>query len=132
MWGTEEKSMPYEPIEERRLYQRAEVLGDRVWEAVIGWNWFLKQTVGGQLTRAADSIGANIAEAGGRFHPNNVKKFLYYSRGSLRETVYWLRRCRTRGLIPETECQALCEESEQLSREINQAISFQKQRKAAE
>ncbi|MDB5310397.1 MAG: four helix bundle protein [Gemmataceae bacterium] len=124
--------MPYEPIENRRVYQRAEAVGDRIWELVIGWDWFLKQTIGGQLTRAADSIGANIAEAGGRFHPGEVRKFLYYSRGSLRETVYWLRRCLARQLITQIELDSLIEEVEQLSREINQSIKFQNNRKGPE
>ena len=120
--------MPYEPLEEKRMYVRAEALGDRVWEFVVGWDWFRKQTVGSQLTRAADSVGANIAEAGGRFRPADVKKFLYYARGSLRETIYWLRRGLKRGLIPPAVVDELVAESEQLSREVNQAIKFQKER----
>lgn len=124
--------MPYEPIESRRMYQRAEGIGDRIWNLVSDWDWFLKQTVGGQLARAADSVGANIAESGGRFHPSDVKRFLYYARGSLRETIYWLRRCLSRGLTTQTDFDSLVEEMEQLSREINQTISFQKQRKCLE
>jgi four helix bundle protein len=124
--------MPYEPLEEKRMYARAEQLGDRIWNLVADWDWFKKQTVGGQLTRAADSIGANIAESGGRFHANDAKKFLYYARGSLRETVYWLRRGLKRSLIPQATAEELIAETEQLSREINQAIKFQKERSASE
>src|SRR5689334_18862215 len=91
--------MPYEPLEEKRVYQRAEAFGDRIWELVDGWRWFPKRTVGIQFAEAADSIGANIAEAGGRFHPNDVRNFLYYARGSLREAKFWLRRSLARGLI---------------------------------
>ena len=122
----------HEPLEDKRMYQRAEAVADQTWEMVGGWDWFPMKTVGSQFTRAADSIGANIAEAGGRFHPNDVKKFLYYARGSLRETVYWIRRCLARGLIAQSAADPLCEELEQLSREINQAITFQKKRKDAE
>src|SRR5262245_56283647 len=92
--------MPFEPLESKRVYQRAESVADRVWELVVGWEWFVKKTVGIQLARAADSIGANIAESAGRFHPADVRNFLYFARGSLQETRYWLRRARTRGLIP--------------------------------
>jgi four helix bundle protein len=122
--------MPFELLEDKRVYRRAEALADRVWDLVIGWDWFLKKTMGTQLTRAADSIGANIAEAGGRFHPADVKNFFYHARGSLRETKYWLRRALQRKLLPETEFASLDEEVEQLSREINQAINFQKSRQA--
>jgi four helix bundle protein len=122
--------MPYEPLEEKRVYQRAEALGDQVWEIVIAWDWFAKKTVGGQLTRAADSIGANIAEAGGRFHPNDVRNFFYFARGSLRETKYWLRRAATRGLMDAAMLTRLDTELEQLAREINECIRFQKSRTA--
>jgi four helix bundle protein len=79
--------MPFEKLEDKRMYQRAEEIADRVWEFTSRWSRFAQNTVGEQLTTAVDSIGANISEAGGRFFPNDVKKFLYYSRGSLRETI---------------------------------------------
>ena len=120
--------MPFEALEDKRMYGRAEGVADRVWERVNGWSRFAQDTVGEQLTTAVDSIGANIAEAGGRFFPNDVKKFLYYARGSLRETVYWLRRTKARHLIPEEEVDGLLRDLEQLSREINGAIAFQKKR----
>jgi four helix bundle protein len=113
------------------MYQRAEAIADRIWELVLPWVWFAKRTVGVQLADAADSIGANIAEAGGRFHPAEVRNFLFFARGSLRETKYWLRRCSKRGLLPAQEVAELDEELEQLSREISQAINHQKTRKVS-
>src|SRR6516165_1075139 len=123
--------MPYEPLEEKRVYQRAEALGDRVWEIVIQWDWFARKTVGGQLARAADSIGANIAEAGGRFHPNDVRNFFYFARGSLREAKFWLRRAAKRGLMTAGTVANLDTELERLAREINECIRFQKSRSAS-
>src|SRR5262249_25690557 len=81
----EAEPMPYEPLESKRVYQHAEAIADRIWEIVLCWQWFAKRTAGTQLVKAADSIGANIAEAGGRYHLADVRNFLYYSRGSLRE-----------------------------------------------
>jgi four helix bundle protein len=122
--------MPFEPLESKRVYQRAEVIADQVWELVVNWEWFAKKTVGAQLARAADSIGGNIAESAGRFHPADVRNFLYYARGSLQETRYWLRRAHTRGLIPGETFESLIPELDQLAREINQCIAFQKTRAA--
>lgn len=121
--------MAFEPIEDRRMYQRAEALADEVWELVHKWDRFARRVQGEQFARAADSIGANIAEAGGRFHPNDVIKFLYYSRGSLREAKYWLRRSVARQLIPPETATRLDAELEQLSKEINGTIRHQKQRR---
>ncbi len=120
--------MGFEPLEEKRMYVRAESLADAVWEIVLGWDWFAKKVVGTQIVRSTDSIGANIAEAGGRFHPADVKKFLYYARGSLRETKFWLRRAAARQLVPPELLERWDSELEQLSRELNASIGFQKQR----
>jgi four helix bundle protein len=120
--------LPYERLEDKRVYVRAEALADRVWTIVAEWEWFARRTMGRQWVDAADSIGANIAEAGGRFHPADVKNFLYYACGSLRETKYWLRRACTRGLIEQNVAVELDSEIEQLSSEVNAAINFQRRR----
>jgi four helix bundle protein len=120
--------MTFEPLEEKRVYQRAESVADQAWELVARWEWFPKKVVGLQLTRAADSIGANIAEAGGRFHPNDVRNYFYYARGSLQETKYWLRRAQRRQLLDDQTLASLTLELDQLAREINACIAFQKQR----
>jgi four helix bundle protein len=121
-------TMPFEPLEDKRIYQRAEAVGDRIWEIVLKWEWFARRTVGTQWVSAADSIGANIAEAGGRFHPADVRNFFYHARGSLRESKYWLRRALKRGLITQEEFAAIDDALEQLSSEINQCINYQKTR----
>lgn len=53
-------------FENRQVYRLSEKLADEVWELVLGWNHFARDTVGRQLVRAADSVGANIAEGTGR------------------------------------------------------------------
>jgi len=120
--------MGYQDIEESRLYQRVEKLADRVWDIVITWDSFIKDTVGTQLIRAVDSIGANIAESNGRFHPNDVIRFLYFSRGSMKETRYWLRRAKKRQLIKEAEVVSFFRELDQIGRELNGYINFQRKR----
>jgi four helix bundle protein len=58
--------MAFLKFEDLRVFNAAETLADEVWDIVIAWETFAKLTVGKQLVRAADSIGANIAEGTGR------------------------------------------------------------------
>ena len=120
--------MAFQDISESRMYRRAEEVADEAWSIVIKWAPFAQDTVGKQLARAADSIGANIAESAGRFHPGDVIRFLYYGRGSLNETRYWLRRALARDLIPQALAAKLTGELDSLAIEINSYVKFQKTR----
>jgi four helix bundle protein len=53
-------------FQELRVYQLAERLADNIWKIVDEWDSFAKDTLGQQIVRSADSIGANIAEGVGR------------------------------------------------------------------
>ena len=88
-------------LEDVRILQTAESIVDSIWAPVAQWDEFAKDTVGTQLIRAADSIGANIAESFGRFHYGQKIEFLYYARGSLFESKYWHNRVLQRQLMPK-------------------------------
>ena len=79
-------------FENLRVYQLSEELSDSVWFIVIRWESFARETVGKQMTRAVDSIGANIAEGEGRASYQDNRRFIKIARGSLQETQHWLRR----------------------------------------
>ncbi|MFT7603627.1 MAG: four helix bundle protein [Saprospiraceae bacterium] len=78
-----------------------------LWNLVSTWDYFLKDTIGTQMTRSVDSIGTNKAEGFGRFHYKENKRFCYFSRGSLFETIVWLGKCKGRNIIPEAQANRL-------------------------
>ena len=70
-------------FENLRVYQLAEQLADAIWDVVADWKIFARDTMGKQLVRAADSIGANIAEGSGRGSVLDNRRFARIARGSL-------------------------------------------------
>jgi four helix bundle protein len=85
----------------RRLtaYEASVRLGREVHEAVAKWRSLDQWTVGVQLIRAVDSIGANIAESSGRVHAADKRRFLVIAKGSYYETEHWLALARDRNLL---------------------------------
>lgn len=94
-------------FERLEVYQLSEQLADAVWEMALGWDNFAKDTVGRQLVRAADSIGANIAEGYGRGTGPDNRRFIRTARGSLNETQHWLRRAFRRRLMTKAQVDLL-------------------------
>jgi four helix bundle protein len=106
-------------FEDLRVLKTAEEIADSIWKQVVQWNEFAQDVVGKQLARAVDSIGANIAEAFGRFHFGEKLQFLYFARGSLFETKYWLNRSRERGLMAADQAKDYASLLTNLARQLN-------------
>ncbi len=106
-------------LEDLRILRTAEAVADAVWKQVVQWDEFARDVVGKQLTKATDSIGANIAEAFGRFNYGEKIQFLYYSRGSLFETKYWLNRALARSLMLSSEVADYASRLTDLARQLN-------------
>jgi four helix bundle protein len=77
---------------ELEVYRRAAALAHELQRSVTPWPSFEKWSVGLQLVRAADSIGANIAEAEGRYGPADQRRLFFIARGSAFELQHWLDR----------------------------------------
>ena len=82
------------------------------------WPSFERWTIGVQLARAALSVGANIAEARGRLHEPDERRFLIIARGSLLEARHWLWRAEAAGLTDGT----LARQTNELGRTLNGLI----------
>jgi len=106
-------------FEKLQVYKLSEKLADRIWRIVIRWDFLAKDTVGKQLIRAADSIGANIAEGSGRGTDPDLRRFLRIARGSLYETQHWLRRSYRRKLLTEKEVNDLLPIIKELTPKLN-------------
>jgi four helix bundle protein len=99
--------MPRVNFEDLKVYRLAEELADSIWFIASQWDYFAKDTVGKQLVRAADGIGANIAEGEGRGSYKDNQRFVRYARGSVNEVRHWLRRAHRRGLLSEKQTESL-------------------------
>jgi four helix bundle protein len=101
------------------VYKLAEKLADEIWNIVIKWDALAKDTVGKQIIRSADSIGANIAEGDGRGSYQDHRRFIKIARGSLYETKHWLRRAYTRQLLTTTQVEIVKPIIDELSPRLN-------------
>ncbi|HET6669776.1 MAG TPA: four helix bundle protein [Pyrinomonadaceae bacterium] len=106
-------------FENLQIYQLSERLADKVWRVVIGWENIGRDTLGKQLVRAVDSVGANIAEGSGRGTDAELRRFLRISRGSLYETKHWLRCAYKRRLLSEKQVAELLPILEELTPKLN-------------
>ena len=116
-------SMDY-TLEKLEVYNLAEAFSDEIWNIVDGWKMFLKDTIGKQIVRSADSISANIAEGYGRYFYKESKQFYFYSRGSIQETKSWLGKCRRRNIVNEAKCEELLQKVELILIKLNAYIKF--------
>jgi len=109
-------------LRDLEVYQLSEKLSDIIWNIVLRWDYFAKDTIGKQLVKSSDSIGANIAEGYGRYHYRENKNFCYFARGSLEETKTWLRKSVRRGLIDQSIHQEMFDIIEKLPKFLNSYI----------
>jgi four helix bundle protein len=101
------------------VYRLSEKLADEIWDVVLEWMPLARDTVGKQLIRAADSIGANISEGVGRGTYQDNRRFVRVARGSLNETKHWLRRAYRRKFLNEQTVASLKGHLDELAPRLN-------------
>jgi len=111
--------MPTMSFENLEVYKLSEALADDIWGIVVKWDSFARETVGKQIVRSADSIGANIAEGTGRGTYKDNRRFIRVARGSLYETRHWLRRAYKRKLLCEEQVNKLKPIIQELAPRLN-------------
>jgi len=111
-------------LEDLEVYNLSELISDKIWDIVMRWDYFAKDTIGKQICRAADSISANIAEGYGRYHFKEKKNFCYYSRGSVLEVKSFLRKSKNRNLISEDCYSELYAELQIIHLKLNAYIKY--------
>ncbi len=116
--------MNYLKLNDLNSYKVAYNLSNYVWDVVVKWDYFSKDTIGKQWVRSIDSISANIAEGFGRYGKKDKINFYRYSFGSMKESQDWTLKAKTRKLIDEKQYDYIMEELEKLPREINYLIKF--------
>ncbi len=114
-------------IEDFEMFEQLERLSDEIWDVVLTWHSLAQDTVGKQLIRAADSIGANLVEGDGRYSIKDKLQFCYIARGSLKETRRWLQRARARRLLTPEQAENYINRANAGLRWLNTIISQRRQ-----
>ncbi len=114
----------YLSVESYDAYQVSYKLSNYVWNIIIHWDYFEKDTIGRQYVRAVDSISANIAEGFARFSKKDKIRFYYYSLGSVNECKDWNNKCFERSTITLEQYQYIKKKLDSLPKEINQLIQY--------
>ena len=114
----------YLSVESYDAYQVSYKLSNYVWNIIIHWDYFEKDTIGRQYVRAVDSISANIAEGFARFSKKDKIRFYYYSLGSVNECKDWNNKCFERSTITLEQYHYIKKKLDSLPKEINQLIQY--------
>ena len=85
-------------FERLAVYRLSAALSDALFPVVSAWGSLARWSLGVQLLRAADSTGANLAEAFGRETDADRRRFAVMARGSAYELQHWLARAEARGI----------------------------------
>lgn len=107
-----------------KAYRIAFDLSNYVWDVVLKWDYFSRDTVGKQYVKATDSISANISEGFGRYHKKEKVHFYRYGFGSIKESMDWTLKSKKRNLISEDNYNYIFAKLDELPKEVHSLIKF--------
>ncbi len=119
-----EDEKKYLKLNDIEAYKTAFRLSNYVWEIIIKWNYFERDTVGKQFVRAVDSISANISEGFGRYFKKDKILFYRIAKGSVFESLDWNEKSKVRTLITKEEYDKIFRELQKLPKQINELVSY--------
>lgn len=111
-------------FENLEVYRLAVNLAHLIWDAAIKWDYFTRDTIGKQIVKSADSVGANIAEGSGRGGNVEFARFLKISRGSLFETKHWFNTAVERNILKTPEADEIKNNLEKLLPKLSAYINY--------
>jgi len=114
----------YLQLNDINAYRIAFHLSNYVWDIVIKWDYFSKDTIGKQFVRAVDSISANIGEGFGRYTKKDKINFYRYAYGSIKESLDWTEKAKARKLLEDDQYNHIFEELNKLPKLVNQLINY--------
>jgi four helix bundle protein len=118
----------HKPIEEMDFFRSYESIAKWARDSVEKWTPFRQDTVGKQLVRSLDSIGANLVEGDGRFSYKDGLSFLTIARASAREGKLWLERACDRKLLDPAIGAIKIHELVEATKALNGLITFRRNR----
>ena len=122
----EDTPRSYVPIEDLEFFRDFVRLSDDVWREVRAWSPFDRDTVGVQLVKALDSVGANLVEGDGRYTDKEAIRFFVIARGSGREALYWIGSSIRRDLFKTIQSGEYVARLESILRRLNAVISHRR------
>ncbi|HBU07335.1 MAG TPA: four helix bundle protein [Candidatus Magasanikbacteria bacterium] len=123
--------MVFITLENLKIYQLSREYSTEAWEIYSHLDWQKKKVIGDQYIRSVDSVGANIAEAHGRYHYLDKNKFFYNARGSLYESKHWLDLLYERNIITKERYNKILDIYNNIQRGLNGAINSNLDKKLA-
>jgi len=119
------ESSGYIELKNLEVYQISRQLSAIAWKIFCRMNFEDKKHIGDQFLRAADSVGANVAEGYGRYHYLDKVRFYHNARGShLEAFTHWLELLSEREKISMEEFENIRVKASILQIKLNNFIAF--------
>ncbi len=106
-------------FEKLEVWQEAVAYADAIYDATRSFPGNEQYGLTSQVTRAAVSVSANLAEGSGRTSATDFGRFVEIAYGSLMETVSHLSIAQRRHFITDIQFQELYQRAERLARMLS-------------